>query len=107
MDAMVMSPQDDSSIPVPARQAGNPARFGLWAVLSRGRFRCRGQYPVHPRRSLASRTCRKITPATGVAQRDQAIKCGEVAEWSMAVVLKTTEPETVPGVRIPLPPPDQ
>jgi hypothetical protein len=24
----------------------------------------------------------------------------------MAVVLKTTEPETVPGVRIPLPPPD-
>jgi hypothetical protein len=28
-----------------------------------------------------------------------------MAEWSMAVVLKTTEPETVPGVRIPLPPP--
>ena len=31
--------------------------------------------------------------------------CGEVAEWSMAVVLKTTEPETVPGVRIPPSPP--
>ena len=30
---------------------------------------------------------------------------GGMAEWSMAVVLKTTEPETVPGVRIPLPPP--
>src|SRR5688572_17406007 len=28
-----------------------------------------------------------------------------MAEWSMAVVLKTTEPETVPGVRIPLSPP--
>src|SRR5205814_1560650 len=31
--------------------------------------------------------------------------CGGMAEWSMAVVLKTTVPETVPGVRIPLPPP--
>jgi hypothetical protein len=30
-----------------------------------------------------------------------------MAEWSMAVVLKTTEPETVPGVRIPLPPPEK
>ena len=29
-------------------------------------------------------------------------KRGEMAEWSMAVVLKTTEPETVPGDRIPL-----
>jgi hypothetical protein len=28
-----------------------------------------------------------------------------MAEWSMAVVLKTTEPGTVPGVRIPLSPP--
>ena len=28
-----------------------------------------------------------------------------MAEWSMAVVLKTTVRETVPGVRIPLPPP--
>src|SRR5512134_215757 len=28
-----------------------------------------------------------------------------MAEWSMAVVLKTTARETVPGVRIPLPPP--
>ena len=32
-------------------------------------------------------------------------KTGEMAEWSMAVVLKTTEPERVPGVRIPLSPP--
>src|SRR6187402_1788451 len=30
---------------------------------------------------------------------------GGMAEWSMAVVLKTTEPGRVPGVRIPLPPP--
>ena len=28
-----------------------------------------------------------------------------MAEWSMAVVLKTTVPARVPGVRIPLPPP--
>src|SRR5262245_8496264 len=28
-----------------------------------------------------------------------------MAEWSMAVVLKTTVPGRVPGVRIPLPPP--
>ena len=30
---------------------------------------------------------------------------GGMAEWSMAVVLKTTEPVRVPGDRIPLPPP--
>jgi hypothetical protein len=30
-----------------------------------------------------------------------------MAEWSMAVVLKTTEPGRVPGVRIPLSPPYQ
>src|SRR5262245_4634484 len=29
-----------------------------------------------------------------------------MAEWSMAVVLKTTVPGRVPGVRIPLPPPE-
>ena len=32
---------------------------------------------------------------------------GGMAEWSMAVVLKTTVPGRVPGVRIPLPPPNQ
>src|SRR5205823_9172126 len=36
---------------------------------------------------------------------DVRLRSGGMAEWSMAVVLKTTEPETVPGVRIPLPPP--
>ena len=30
---------------------------------------------------------------------------GELAEWFNAVVLKTTEPETVPGVQIPHSPP--
>ena len=30
---------------------------------------------------------------------------GEVAEWSIAAVLKTAEPARVPGVRIPLSPP--
>ena len=29
-----------------------------------------------------------------------------MAEWSIAVVLKTTEAARSPGVRIPLPPPD-
>ncbi len=33
------------------------------------------------------------------------VRRGGMAEWSMAVVLKTTVPERVPGVRIPLPPP--
>jgi hypothetical protein len=32
-------------------------------------------------------------------------KHGWVAEWTIAVVLKTIEPETVPGVRIPPHPP--
>ncbi len=32
---------------------------------------------------------------------------GEMAEWFKAAVLKTAVPETVPGVRIPLPPPMQ
>src|SRR5262249_38149400 len=35
------------------------------------------------------------------------VRRGGMAEWSMAVVLKTTVRETVPGVRIPLPPPAQ
>jgi hypothetical protein len=30
---------------------------------------------------------------------------GEMAEWSIAAVLKTVEPVTVPGVRIPPSPP--
>jgi hypothetical protein len=32
--------------------------------------------------------------------------CGEMAEWLKAAVLKTAVRETVPGVRIPLSPPD-
>src|SRR5439155_12636668 len=35
-----------------------------------------------------------------------SVRCGGMAEWSMAVVLKTTVGETPPGVRIPLPPPN-
>ena len=33
------------------------------------------------------------------------IRSGRMAEWSNAAVLKTAEPETAPGVRIPLLPP--
>jgi hypothetical protein len=44
-------------------------------------------------------------PASGSCRKSWKIEYGGMAEWSMAVVLKTTEPATVPGVRIPLPPP--
>ena len=33
------------------------------------------------------------------------VRRGGMAEWFKAAVLKTVEPERVPGVRIPLPPP--
>ena len=51
---------------------------------------------------------RKTAARTTERREDFRIKwrCGGMAEWSMAVVLKTTVPETVPGVRIPLPPPN-
>ncbi len=35
----------------------------------------------------------------------EANRCGGMAEWTKAVVLKTTVAVTSPGVRIPLPPP--
>ena len=34
------------------------------------------------------------------------VRRGGMAEWFKAAVLKTVEPERVPGVRIPLPPPN-
>ncbi len=58
---------------------------------------CDGYTPVTQGRSI----CSQIGSRANLG----AIPCGEMAEWSMAVVLKTTEPETVPGVRIPLSPP--
>src|SRR6266851_1022171 len=55
--------------------------------------------------------CTKAQETSHPAQRlaDFRIKWlrGGMAEWSMAVVLKTTVPGRVPGVRIPLPPPDE
>ena len=42
---------------------------------------------------------------SSTTSRETDCRRGGMAEWSMAVVLKTIEPETVPGVRIPLPPP--
>ena len=38
-------------------------------------------------------------------EKIRKVERGEMAERSMAVVLKTTVPERVPGVRIPLSPP--
>ena len=49
--------------------------------------------------------CRSDCRAESGMTSGRLAKAGGMAEWSMAVVLKTTEPETVPGVRIPLPPP--
>ena len=43
--------------------------------------------------------------ATELRRNPRTIGYGGMAEWSMAVVLKTTVPGRVPGVRIPLPPP--
>jgi hypothetical protein len=44
-------------------------------------------------------------PCRGKRADVRFAKAGGMAEWSMAVVLKTTVPERAPGVRIPLPPP--
>ena len=71
----------------PARQAGDPA-------------------DDEREQSGASDGARAERSELGGVQGAPPIIIGEVAEWSMAVVLKTTEPETVPGVRIPLPPPN-
>ena len=49
--------------------------------------------------------CRSLGQGGPNVWMPSILKRGEMAEWSMAVVLKTTEPETVPGVRIPLSPP--
>ena len=59
-----------------------------------------------PRRraTLAGRNWSRLAKAANRRNRRNSRR-GEMAEWSMAVVLKTTEPETVPGVRIPLSPP--
>ena len=47
--------------------------------------------------------CRRARPGEG--QAGKIGERGEVAEWSIAAVLKTVEPSRVPGVRIPSSPP--
>ena len=56
-------------------------------------------------KSFSEETSRAREPVRDLGAKTQ-IYVGGMAEWSMAVVLKTTVRETVPGVRIPLPPPD-
>ena len=63
-------------------------------------LREQGSHENRPDRECGAVKCR-IRTGGGGPRRDD----GEMAEWSMAVVLKTTEPGRVPGVRIPLSPP--
>jgi hypothetical protein len=42
----------------------------------------------------------------GAAEFASRFRRGEVAEWSIAMVLKTIGPARAPGVRIPPSPPD-
>ncbi len=42
---------------------------------------------------------------TALNEKRYKLVLGEVAEWSIAAVLKTAEPVRVPGVRIPPSPP--
>src|SRR5438876_11381364 len=73
-----------------------------------------GHKQVADRHSQPLRKETDYTRCDTMAERDERAKppdleqntpSGEMAEWSMAVVLKTTEPVRVPGVRIPLSPP--
>ena len=97
---------DRDSRELPAtRRVGGRARGAASARRRDGRHhrtavaRCRGG--SCPGRSHAFLVVRSGTSCSvcGAAAR------GGVAEWSMAVVLKTTVPGRVPGVRIPPPPP--
>src|SRR5262252_1964954 len=54
------------------------------------------------RRSRAIR--RAVSELRSARLLRDSVRRGGMAEWSMAVVLKTTVPGRVPGVRIPLPP---
>ena len=76
-------------------------------ICLEGRERRSGRQHMHADHGVEQgrRGDRRTGPGDG-AQVAIIPWCGEMAEWSMAVVLKTTEPETVPGVRIPLSPPD-
>jgi hypothetical protein len=60
---------------------------------------------MRARRRRSAPLCYRQFGGAGARRSRLRIECGGMAEWSMAVVLKTTEPGRVPGVRIPLPPP--
>jgi len=58
--------------------------------------------------ATTSAPCRppsRQTNARPTEQRTAILVDGEMAEWTIASVLKTVEPARVPGVRIPLSPP--
>ena len=48
----------------------------------------------------------KVNNHCEVIGKSGSLKFGGMAEWFKAAVLKTVEPVRVPGVRIPLPPPE-
>ena len=83
---------------LPRKRSGRPERYNVKRV-GKPPLQLRVAFPVtHP----MLWTIGKLVNARMLRQFQR----GGMAEWSMAVVLKTTAPETVPGVRIPLPPPD-
>ena len=77
--------QDDGSVVVP--EALRPYMDGVGEIGG----------SAHAGRRLNGDTTKSITLA--------GARCGGMAEWLMAAVLKTVVPERVSGVRIPLPPP--
>ena len=68
-----------------------------------GRAAVPGFVPATGTNLVIRGTSRKAVPSCKIVS-PKKLPRGGMAEWSMAVVLKTTERVTVPGVRIPLPP---
>src|ERR1700674_479601 len=86
-----------------------PLVFQLWSRDERYNGEeaapCGAHYPlVTPPVTLGR--CRRA-PSSHCVGFWREIRCGEMAEWLKAAVLKTAERGTVPGVRIPLSPPIQ
>jgi hypothetical protein len=79
------------------------AVYRRYAIVSKGDLRFAVQRSIVTRPVTLSRINGKLPDSARRIPRKTLD--GEMAEWSMAVVLKTTVPGRVPGVRIPLSPP--
>ena len=80
-----------------ATRPGNP----LWIPTSKPAVSMASVRTTAVRNSVILHPCRKIMVSDG-GRSARIPHYGEMAEWSMAVVLKTTVPEKVPRVRTPL-----